>query len=469
MRPDAFVYRSALAFDTRCRRCGDAIAPGDPVMVGYGDFATRYLNYRARDLAVDGRGDTLAYHFRCSVDVNPVAAMQALKLVPPVIAQRDALMQLATARTDALTAAARPRGRAKKSATAIEPTTDPRGRPRVRALLLAPNVVLERRGETPLAQLALDPEPRLTDLTLASSLREYVLVRHADAVALEPDPTQPLVAGVLWQRAHNAIGHHFRGRLVEWCALGLAPPVLVVVGPEVSEPARADAIVQKLRALLESVGFEPDHAPVVCAPAIDRAFVEALADALDRCVAGRIEAPKHTLHDGVIAHFEAVVTQGRAEAFEQAARRAIACYQSASPLDQQRILRSIVQGADTPAKISKIASAFEHVVVGLPRATLTVLAMRLLEARTRLPPAFDAIVDYWRVGSGDTAPFLQLLVGTIREHPQTERAARCIAVLAREGDVSLGPALLALIEDLGALPAVQTSLRRALEQIEAQQ
>lgn len=469
MRPEAFVYRSALASDALCRRCGAALTVGEPVMVAYGDFATRYFRYRARELAVDARGSSLAYHFRCALDVNPIAAMQALKLVPPTIAQRDALLSLATARTEAISTASKPRARAKKSAPALEPTVDPQGRPRVRALLLAPNVAVERRGDTPLAQLEFDPEPRLPDLTVRSSLREYALVRHVDDVALEPDPTQPLVAGVLWHRAHNAIGHHHRRKLVEWCAIGLAPPALVVVGAEVAERARADELVQKLRALLESVGFEPDQAPAVCASVIDGAFVEGLADALDRCAAARITGPSSTLHDGVIAHLEAVVEQRRAEAFDQAARRAIGCYRSASPIDQRRILHAIVNGADTPAKVAKIASALEFVVVGLPRATLTVLAMRLLEARTRLPAAFDALVDYWRVGSGDTAPFLQLLVGTIREQPQTERAARCIAVLAREGDVSLGPALLGLIDELSTLPAVQASLQRALDEIEARQ
>ncbi|MFO0560904.1 MAG: hypothetical protein U0269_22995 [Polyangiales bacterium] len=244
--------------DRRCARC-------DEPLVGE-LFASSTWN------------SAVSLHLDCAVDVDAKAASTAIRLWNKPFAARDALLALADARMRA----ERDANVARKpsSPVAIEPARDRRGRPRVRVLF-----VQSERGALGPTDEFFAVQHLCKHSQLCSSLREYALVEHLYPKNARIDPSQPTVACMYWQRADAAVATN-NGRLVEWKALGLAAPVLVLAGHAADATAQRDKLVAKLRALVARAGFDPDDAPVVFAARVEAAAIERIALALDE------QAPK---------------------------------------------------------------------------------------------------------------------------------------------------------------------------------
>jgi dienelactone hydrolase len=315
----------------------------------------------------------------------------------------------------------------------------------------------------------LDLDATVIDGTLCSPLREYVLQRHEAPQDIEPEPAQRTVAAMFWQKTTAAVVATYAKRIAEWRALGLRSPLLVVVGPGASDPAVLDPLVLKLRKQIEKAGFDPDDAPVVSGEAVDATLLDALALALDERCVDAVPATSAARAEAVIANLERVSEEGRDEALIATAGAALRVYGTASHGDRRRILHAIFQGARTPQLATKAVAALASITVGLPRGGLTELARTILGAKAKLPSAFEQLMDYWRVGTGEREAMLQLLLETARAAPLTDRAKRCVARLAREGNVAMAPQLMAIIDELAARPAERAVFEGLLRAIEARQ
>jgi hypothetical protein len=463
MRPDHFSY--TYIAEHPCRRCAKPIAENEPALRAQNGFESLRAVCVLRDRSDDPRAQSMVYHLRCAVDVHHVAASHALSRCPATMQGRDAMLALANARI-----AAKLRTTKKTQRPALEPATDPSGRPRVRVIFVASsNDVLPTEPQALRRASLLDLDTTVVDTTIRSPLREYALHRHEAAQDLEPEPSQPTVAGLFWQKTTAGVVAVFAKRLAEWRSLGLASPVLVVVGPGASDSDVLDPLVLKLRSLVERAGFDPDDAPVVSGESVDAALLEALALALDeRCGVGAGPSTTSARSEGAIANLERVVAEGRDEALIATAGAALKVYATASRGDRRRILHAIFQGARTPELASKTVVLLRPITVGLPRGGLTELARSMLRTRSKLASTFEQLVDYWRVGTGEREAMLQLLLDTVCAAPLTDRAKRCVALLEREGDATMLPRLREIIDnELAARPAERAVFEGLLRAIEA--
>jgi hypothetical protein len=439
MRPDHFSY--TYIAEHPCRRCAKPFAEREPALRAQNGFESLRAVCVLRDRSDDPRAQSMVYHLRCAVDVHHVAASHALARSPATMQGRDAMLALANARI-----AAKLQTSKKTRRPALEPATDPSGRPRVRVIFVASsNDVLPTAPGALRSAALLDLDTTVVDNTISSPLREYALHRHEAPHDIEQEPSQPTVAGLCWQKTTASVVAVFAKRLAEWRSLGLASPLLVVVGPGASDPAVLDPLVLKLRALVERAGFEPDDAPVVSGERVDAALLDAIALALDeRCVVGAGPSTNAARSESAIANLERVVEEGRDEALIATAGAALKVYATASRDDRRRILHAMFHGARTPELASKTVVLLRPITVGLPRGGLTELARSMLRTRSKLASTFEQLVDYWRVGTGEREAMLQLLLETVRSAPQTDRAKRCAALLTREGDDAIVAELRAL-------------------------
>jgi hypothetical protein len=464
MRPDSFFY-TFITERLPCRRCGRPFADGEPAMRAGNDFDQLRAVCALRERNADPRAQSTLYHLRCAVDVHPVAASHALARSPVTMQGRDAMHALANARI-----MAKLRAPKKAKRPAVEPATDLSGRPRVRVISLASgNDVLSSEPSDLRRATLLDLDTTVIDGTLCSPLREYVLQRHEAPQDIEPEPAQRTVAGMFWQKTTAAVVATYAKRIAEWRALGLRSPLLVIVGPGASEPTVLDPLVLKLRKQIEKAGFDPDDAPVVSGEAVDATLLDALALALDERCVDVAPGTSAARAESVIVNLERVSTEGRDEALIATAGAALRVYGTASRGDRRRILHAIFQGSRTPELATKTVALLRSITVGLPREGLTELARSMLRGKAKLPSAFEQLADYWRVGTGEREAMLQLLLETVRDAPLSDRAKRCAALLAREGNVAMAPQLMAIIDELAARPTERAVFEGLLRAIEARQ
>jgi hypothetical protein len=274
-----------------CRRCGVALAMDEPC-VSSGVFTAVE--------GVPGRGASKNMHARCAVDLDAEAVVRLLDRDPLEFVGRAAIDALARARVAAITAANKKRKKPDTTeAPVVERARDPLGRPRVRVLFTGPY-----RG----------PESLFVDQTMPGPKHEFVLVRHTSIKSARIDPSQPWIAAVYFQSATDGIATVRGAQLVEWAALGLPAPIIVVTGP--SDASKRDALVLSLRKMLAKAGFEADECPALTAISADDALLEARASVAT-------EGPNADRDERLIARFESVLDAGPAEAVLPAAKKAL--------------------------------------------------------------------------------------------------------------------------------------------------
>lgn len=435
--------------DTVCRRCGARIERDEAVLVQR--TTTPY--------ALDPRGLSRAFHPRCAVDVAPLVARKALLQSKPrdAPADRDSLVALATQRLTVKRAdhAEEP---------AVEPARDPLGRPRCWVLFLcSPPDPSPRSADTPL----LDAEHALVDATLRSSVREYVLRPHERMRDTERDPAQPTVAGLFWQRTDVGVSHQLRGKLVQWRALELTAPALVVVGPGADDPAVRDPIVRTLRALLEGAGFEADDAPVVAGPRITNALLDELALALDSRVASAKNDVRASRVDRALALLDEVLASERTDALESALKNLAGLHSTATEPDRHRITQSMLRAATTPKTAATVVEQLARITfpfAALPREELAPVATKLLESRGRVPSALTQLMRLSKLGYGDERPLVDALL-SFTKSPLREKAFAASYALETHGGATAIRALREAIEREPD-PARMTKLTALLERCE---
>lgn len=356
-----------------CRRCLELVESG-PAFSFYRD-ATRVL------------------HVECGIDVNAMNAFEELSRSTTNFDGRKQALALARARLEAERDANRQtKG---KDKTAIEPIKDKRGRPRVRVLFLQSQSA--NSGPDP----AFVDVDRLCDFRhVRSSLREYALVEHSYPKDTRLDPAQPFAAAMYWQHADGAVSNG-NNKLVEWKALGLAAPVLVVAGASARDEAVRDKVVAKLRALMGRCGFEPDDAPVVTVVESDRATLEALALALDE-QAAKCAPPSDKRKSGrVFEAIEELFDNERDDGLTQAFVAAFKRFGRSRAEERERVLELLVKFAKrSPDEAAKVIVGVERYDIKMDRAVLAQVIEGLLLA-PKVAPQLGRWLGRWRDAEGD--------------------------------------------------------------------
>jgi hypothetical protein len=438
-----------LSEDTHCRRCGARIARGDAVLVQR--TATPY--------ALDPRGVSRAFHPRCAVDLAPLVARTALQQAkaPDAPDDHDSLVALATERLTAR----RPDSAAEP---AVEPARDPLGRPRCWVLFLcSPPDPSPQSPDAPLY----DAEHALVDATLRSSVREYVLRVHERTRDTERDPAQPTVAGLFWHRTDVKVSHQHRRKLVQWRALELTAPALVVVGPGADDPAVRDPIVRTLRTLLEGAGFEGDDAPVVAGTRVTTALLDELALALDSRVTAAKNDGRASRVERSLALLDEILANERTDALESALKNLAGHHSTATDADRRRIGMSMLRAATTPKTAAMVVKQLAQITfpfAELPREQLAPVATQLLESRGRVPSALGQLMRLSRLGYGDERPLVDVLL-SFTTSPLGEKAFAASYALETHGGATALQALREAI-DRESDPARAAKLKALLERCE---
>jgi hypothetical protein len=348
-----------------CSRCGEPVERG----FAFGRFGT----------------SKATLHVRCAIDVDAASVHYELSRSTPQFEGRADALALAVARLEAVRDANRQTKGKDKSA--IEPVRDRQGRPRVRVLFLQSQSADGRASDE-----FFDVD-RLCDFWhVRSSLREYALVEHKYPKNSKLDPSQPLAAALYWQRADGAVSNG-NGKIVEWKALGLAAPVLAVVGEAARDDAARDKVVAKLRGLLAKCGFEPDDAPAVTVLQSDDATREALALALDEQAAkytGTAEKRKSgRIFEAIEELFDAERDDGLAQAFVTAFKR----FGRSRAEERERVLALLVRFAKrSPGEAAKVLTGVERYDIAMDRAVLAEIIAALVAA-----PVVSSLLGRWLV------------------------------------------------------------------------
>lgn len=398
--------------EPRCRRCGEEITEGWMLTIPW--RASRAFLSQS------------VYHFDCAIDVDAAGALAALSTNEGVVTERDRWIELARARVEAERDANRLRkGR---RAAPIEPARDRKGRPRVRVLYIAtpgrpgaryPNYVLPWQIDD--------------DYTLRSSRYEFVFVSHTRASDARIDPSQPWVAAVYWQRSDGVISPG-NAKLVEWKALGLAAPVLVIAGQGADDVAHRDKQAERLRALIAKAGFDPDDAPVLSATAIDAGFREALVLALDEQAAKVSTVEKARRTERVTDTIDALVEGERDEAMALALSKAMQGLRTARERERERILDATEQFVlRAPEQASKVIAPIIRYNVVFQRASLTRMIAAQLAGTAKLPARIEDWLRRWRDCDGDPAGLVSAVRAAIDAAPTSKRSDELRAIIERLG------------------------------------
>jgi hypothetical protein len=457
------LYLTALPrSDVRCRRCDGPLAEAVIVFE------------RSEDRALPSpRGASRWYHPACAVDVDAAAARAALDRAPAVaFAERAEIEALADARIAAKAQANRKRKpRADDPPTQpVEPARDPLGRPRVRVLLLGSSPLFAAEG---VANTSLDALTTLVDMTVRSSLREYVLQWHSSMVSVQLDPSQPFVAAIYWQKTDVGVAHTNRGKLIEWAAMGVSPPIIAVLGPGADRAALCDPLVLSLRAMLAKAGFSADESPVVCAASADQGFYESLAAALDEraeLASGELSVERVAR---AIENLERLRAEERDEAILPAFTRTARMFNRARVAEKQRIVECALWCASRHGLWADATDVLELAArtssTRVSREALLAAVRATLDAKARLPPQFERLCALWPAADGPDEPALwnTLIDAATSEKPTTDRAKRVASVLARTAPSAIADALRTRADGLARKRAQQDFLRQIAARIDA--
>lgn len=389
-----------------CVRCGEPIAQV---------AMRRYSNARRN------------YHVECAIDVDADLAQFSLTAPSVQFADSARLLALADARIAAEQDANRLRKKSKESAS-IEPARDPKGRPRVRVVCVHSS---DGSSRAPSARYfntsALDE-----DRTICSSIREYVIVPHASRADLRINPSQPWVAAMYWQDAGATVSPG-NAKLVEWNALQLPSPVLVIVGDEADDPEKRDKIALKLRALVSKSGFNPDECPVVYGSRPDSAFRERLLLALDEHSTQAKSSNKERNAERVADTLDTLIAEGRDEALVLAITSAAKAYRGARAQEKERTLAAIQRALVAHPKLSdKVLAPLLRSGVALSRERVTPI-LRAMIALPQLPERTEDWLRLWRSTSGDTRGLAPLVRANIEAEPESNKSARLRWLFDRVG------------------------------------
>jgi hypothetical protein len=215
--------------------------------------------------------------FGCALDLDPPALRSAFAQSAVEFRDRAALLARVERRLAAIDA------RAHGTTLSCDPSTDPQGRPRVRALVFG--IVVSSLHATGKAfRSAL-----LVERCLRSDKREYRFdAASGGPVMASYDPAQPLVAlvyGVPGRPADALMQANHDRFLWECFARGHPPPVLWLQG--VTERTARDKHIPRVREIVARSGYDPDECPTLCCKSIDREAVRALGALLDEHFDGR--------------------------------------------------------------------------------------------------------------------------------------------------------------------------------------
>jgi hypothetical protein len=383
-----------------CRRCGEWIEPGP----AFGRF----------------RDKVTALHVDCAIDVDYASVDEALRRSTTRFFGRDSALARIKARFEAERDANRQtkgEGRA-----AIEPLKDRRGRPRVRVLYLQ-STSLESAGDAAFFNV-----DSLCDFWhVRSSLREYALIEHAYPKHLRIDPAQPFAGALYWQRADGAVSNG-NNKIVEWKALGLAAPVLAVVGEAARDEALRDKVVAKLRTLLARCGFEPDDAPVVTVIERDDATREALALALDEQAAKYTGTTEKRKSGRVFDAIEELFAQERDDGLAQAFVAAFKRFGRSRADERARVLERLVQFAKrSPEEAAKVFSGVERYDIALDRAMLHRVIEGLLSGAS-VSPQLGRWLLRWQNADGPREDTISPLLASAIERADARNAKKLRAL-----------------------------------------
>ncbi|MBL8678208.1 MAG: hypothetical protein JNK05_03540 [Myxococcales bacterium] len=269
----------AASGEATCSRCLAAIEPS-----------------AVRIEAAPGRwasfSDAFTLHPGCALDVDTRSFSELLARDDARFEQRDALAALAAARLESIEdrrdrswsavngygAGLAPKLGRDTPAPPLYPARDPQGRPRVRVSVHGTDNVLDSTKRASLwNQLR-------TMQAWSSPKREYVFVdgRHGTTIS---DPSQPTIGHVYATIAKQSSFREITTALWQHRALGFGPPLLWLLG--IKQWKKTDANVLSVREHLASQCVEPDECPVLCAPRLDAAALDALVLALDEHLDGR--------------------------------------------------------------------------------------------------------------------------------------------------------------------------------------
>lgn len=271
------------------------------------------------------------------------------------------------------------------------------------------------------------------DYTLRSSLREFVLVPHERAKNARIDPSQPWVAGMYWQRSDGAISPG-NAKLVEWKALGLASPVLVIAGKAAGNTALRDKQALKLRVLIGKAGFDPDDAPVVSATSIDATFRESLLRALDEQAQKVSTVEKARRLERVTDTLDALVVHERDDAMVLTLSKAMQGLRSARASERARVLLAIEQFVvRSPEHSSRVMTSVLRYNVAFSRESLTAMIAAQIAGSGKLPARLQEWLQRWRLSEGDATGLTRVLRAAIDADPKSERSLALTEMIALEG------------------------------------
>jgi hypothetical protein len=296
---------------TRCYRCNAEIPANSLTMQGLLVTPVGYPYVDQLGLLFDGTRNptrTSWFHLACAVDVFPEETARALAPDPIRWTRTDdetRALALATARSSAIAAS---------PPTPVEPARDPLGRPRVTVKMAGSATTAESIAWMQLEVLA-------HDYAHSSPKREYVFeaVRSAFSVTTVRDPSRPIIAAVIAATVDKATAKSQRDKFAAMYSLGVATPVLWIIGPATVE--QRDARVIELRALLEVAGFAADLAPVVTTDRVDLAALDQLVLALDEGAGGPRSLTDEEQLSGLVASLEAALGDADAAAIAVRAQR----------------------------------------------------------------------------------------------------------------------------------------------------
>jgi hypothetical protein len=263
------------------------------------------------------------------------------------------------------------------------------------------------------------------------------------------------VAGLYWQRTTVGVAAANRVKLVEWAALSVAAPVIVLVGPGAEDPARRDKLVVTLREMLTRAGFNGDEAPVVCAERPTPAMLESLAIALDERADQRASEASGERVARIIEHLERVVEEGRDDAAAPALAKAARVYARARVAERERITRCALTCATRPGSWGPAMDVLNGLGVALPRRELERVIEAMLDAKAKLPTGFARALDLWARGQGeDEGVLFARLARVAREAPpSSERALRAGSWLRSHASPAQRAELRAMADELTRRPA----------------
>ena len=242
---------------------------------------------------------------------------------------------------------------------------------------------------------------------------------------------QPIVEGVLMLDVGTGPAPAYKGRVAEMRALGLAAPILCVLGS--SDAAVIDAYVLALRALVEKAGYSADECPVITSELRSLSLFEALAHKLDEHVRdGAVEAEADAAVRAA-AQLARTVDEGVIEAIMTALKRALKVVRRARVAEKRALAEGAVRCLRWESTRRIAIELIDLSAAGVPLAPVLaaidgVLAARALNAD--LAP-LCAIVR-GREG-GEEALDRALLAAVIDAKPGSKRSELLFAELARSG------------------------------------